>query len=117
MVLLTITVNINSGTPSYALLVSVLNDAGKVVSLLQLLLPHPAYKKIWFARFDGTTKYTIIVIDQCGNTDYITNYHLTQIVLTKKFHSRQNAHRAPTPDGGADMNNHCNYGRCYTKNY
>ena len=94
-----ITVNINSGTPSYA--VSVLNDAGQVVSTA--ITSSTTYKVFGLPDLPAPAKYTIIVIDQCGNTDTL-QVSPNASVLTKKISLTPKCPSGINPDGGADMN-------------
>ncbi len=93
-----ITVNINSGTPSYS--ITILDDAGQVMATT--VTSSSTFKVFGLPNLTVPHQYTVIVIDQCGNTDtvFITP---NASVLNKKVQLNKKCPSGINPNGGADM--------------
>ncbi|MFN8252158.1 MAG: hypothetical protein U0V75_09770 [Ferruginibacter sp.] len=93
-----ITVTVSSGIPSYA--ITILDDAGNVKATT--VTSSSTYKVNGLPDLPPPAQYTIIVTDQCGNTDtsYITP---NASVLNKKVQLTKKCPSGINPNGGADM--------------
>lgn len=93
-----ITVTISSGIPVYA--ITILDDAGNVKATA--VTASSTYKVNGLPDLVPPAQYTIIVIDQCGNTDtsFVTP---NASVLTKKVQLTKKCPSGINPNGGADM--------------